>query len=278
MRSTSSSSTSIITSGRALSIGGDQLGGRRDPLRRVLDRNRVGRGDRRHLADVDDDAQQIDRFLEVGVAEIERPHDRLFVLAPLGGSVGNDGERPGSRHAVEGVGGRGQRRHRVCQRRIAQVDAQRLIAKGRVEHQRDVGEAGDRQEDGPGGGAVAEDQRSGQLDAVGQLEARSGQIARAIDQRLQVGAAATGHRDLGADLLPRLVQRRVDRARLSGSARRRAGIRARIPRSARARRTGAPRAMCACAARSLARPSDVRASVLAGLARAIFVYSTTARS
>ena len=41
-------------------------------------------------ARVDDDAQQVDRFLEVGVAQVERADDLLLVLAPLGRRVGDD--------------------------------------------------------------------------------------------------------------------------------------------------------------------------------------------
>ena len=44
----------------------------------------------RDLPHVDDDAQQVDDFLEIGVAEIERLDDRLLVLAALGRRVGND--------------------------------------------------------------------------------------------------------------------------------------------------------------------------------------------
>ena len=47
VRSTSSSSTSMITSGRALSIAAMHAAGGGDPLGRVLDRQRVGRGGRR---------------------------------------------------------------------------------------------------------------------------------------------------------------------------------------------------------------------------------------
>ena len=47
----------------------------------------------RDLADVDDDAQQVDDFLHVRVAQVERLNDRFLVLAALGWRVGDDGDR-----------------------------------------------------------------------------------------------------------------------------------------------------------------------------------------
>ena len=42
---------------------------------------------------VEHDPQQVHRFLEIGVAQIERPDDFFFVLAALGRRVGNDQDR-----------------------------------------------------------------------------------------------------------------------------------------------------------------------------------------
>ncbi len=65
-----------------------------DPFGRVLDRDGVGGGDRGDPARIDDDAEDVDGFLEVGVAQIEDSHDLVLVLAPLGRRVGNDRDRP----------------------------------------------------------------------------------------------------------------------------------------------------------------------------------------
>ena len=78
----------MITSGRALSIADDQSRRRGDALRRVLDRDRVGRGDRRDLPDVDHDAQQVDILLDVRVAQVERPDDRSSYSRRLAGVSG----------------------------------------------------------------------------------------------------------------------------------------------------------------------------------------------
>ena len=86
----------MTTSGRALSIALMMRAGRGDPLRRVLDRDGVGRRQLRDPPRVDDDAQDVDRFLEIGVAQIERADDLVFVLAALGRRVGHD------RHACAG--------------------------------------------------------------------------------------------------------------------------------------------------------------------------------
>ena len=43
-------------------------------------------------ARIDDDAEHVDRFLEIGVAQVERADDLFFVLAPLRGGVGHDGD------------------------------------------------------------------------------------------------------------------------------------------------------------------------------------------
>ncbi len=97
------------------------------------------------------------------------------------------------------------------------------------------GELRDRREDDAAAGR-AEDQRVGQLGVRRQIEARRRQVARALDQRLQLGLAVARDRDLGAQLLARVAQRLVDQRRRSGSAPRRAGTRRAPLRSARRRR------------------------------------------
>ena len=71
----------------------DQPRRRGDVLGRVLERDGVDRGHPGDLPDVDDDAQQVDHFLEIGVTQVERPDDRLFIFPALGGRVGDDGDR-----------------------------------------------------------------------------------------------------------------------------------------------------------------------------------------
>ena len=66
----------------------DDASRRGDALGRVLDRQRVGGGQRRDPARVDHDAEQVDRFLQVRVAQIESADDLFLVLAALGGVSG----------------------------------------------------------------------------------------------------------------------------------------------------------------------------------------------
>ena len=58
----------------------------------VLDRQRICRGNRGEPPVVDHDAEQIERLLDVGVAQVERPDDLVLVLRPLGGRIGDDGD------------------------------------------------------------------------------------------------------------------------------------------------------------------------------------------
>ena len=92
--------------------GADDAAGGGDPLGRVLDRDRVGCGHLRDPARIDHDAEDVDRFLEIGVAQIERADDFVLVLAPLGRRVGNDGDRPLTVRPPEVARGAGDRRQR----------------------------------------------------------------------------------------------------------------------------------------------------------------------
>ena len=98
-------------------------------------------GDGRHAPQVDHDPQQVHRFLQVGVAEEERADDLFLVLAALGRRVGHDGDGALRGDAVEVAGGRRHRLQRRFERAVAQVDRDRLVAEGRIEHDVDVGEA-----------------------------------------------------------------------------------------------------------------------------------------
>ena len=113
----------MMTSGRALSIADEHAGRGGDPLGRVLDRQRVGAGGRRDAARVEHHAQQVHRLLEIGVAQIERPDDFFFVLAPLGRRVGDDQDRARRGDAVERARRVGDGVQRVLERGVAEIDA-----------------------------------------------------------------------------------------------------------------------------------------------------------
>ncbi len=144
---------------------GDQPRRRGDPLGRVLDRDRVGRGDRRDLPDVDDDAEQVDDFLDVGVAQVERADDRLFVLAALGRRVGDDRDRARRGDAVERARAAvtdASASASVALRRSTVIGASRKAgSKTRLR----PAKRRERREDHAAARA-AEDQRVGQLDVV----------------------------------------------------------------------------------------------------------------
>ena len=188
VRSTSSSSTSITTSGRALSIAW---------MMRPAAATRSGvslmvmalvAATRRQPAGIDDDAQDVDGLLQIGVAEEERADDLLLVLAALGGGVGN--HRHGARRGdpPEMPGARRQRRERLVDRGVAKIDAHRLVAEGRVEDDAEVGELGDGDEDVAGAG-LAEHQRLGQRDVGRHVGAGQGGGEAVLDQRLERGLA-----------------------------------------------------------------------------------------
>ncbi|MCA1584745.1 MAG: hypothetical protein LC791_08230, partial [Acidobacteria bacterium] len=93
--------------GARLVDGADNTTGRRDPLRRVLDGDGVGRRQCGEAPGIDDDAQDVDRLLEIGIAQVERPHQLVFVLAPLGWCIGHDDDCAGRGHFPEAAcGGR----------------------------------------------------------------------------------------------------------------------------------------------------------------------------
>ena len=187
----------------------DEAAGGRDPLGRVFQRDRVGRGDGRDLADVHDDAKEIDDLLDVGITEVEDLDDRLLVLAALGRRVGDDGDRPGSRHPIERAGRGGERGERLGQRDVAQVDAQRRVAEPGVEDEIQAGESRHGGED-RARARIAEHERIRERGALRQVESRRGKVARLLDERLKLGLAFARHGQLGPDLLARILQRRLD--------------------------------------------------------------------
>ena len=188
---------------------GNQLAGGSHARGRVLDGDRVGGRHRREPARVDDDAQQVDRFLQVGVAEREGADDLFLVLLSLGRRVGDDGDEAWAGHAVEAARRRRQRLQRVLERGLAQIDRDRLIAELRIERDVDVREPGERGED-VARRRIAEGQRRRQphVDWAGPDPGRR-QVARALDQRLESGLAVAGD----GDLVPQLRADRVERVR-----------------------------------------------------------------
>ncbi len=170
LRSTSSSSTSITTSGPRLVHGRDDARRGVQPIRRVLDRDGVRA---RHTGDapqVDDDAEQVDRFLEIRVAQVERADDLVLVLAALGRRVGDDGDRARRGHLVEVVRARCDRRQRVLERRVAQLGRDRRLPERRIEDDVEVGDARQCRDDVARAG-LAEQQRRRQLRVMRQLVA-----------------------------------------------------------------------------------------------------------
>ena len=159
VRSTSSSSTSMHHFRPRLVDRRDDAAGRGDAFGRVLDRERVGAGHARHAARVDDDAQEIDRLLQLGVAQIERPDDLLLVLAALGRRVRDDRDRARRRHAEERSRSSASPTPSASSKRgVAQLDRDRRLAERRVERDVDVRESGECGQDVTAAG-VAEHER-----------------------------------------------------------------------------------------------------------------------
>ena len=215
---------------------------------------------RRDAARVDDDAQQIDGFLQVGVAQIERPDDLFLVLAALRRRVGNDGDRARRGHAVEVARGRGHRLSAVFERAVAQVDASRLLAERGSKIDAEVGERAERREDVARAG-VAEDERGGQPDVVGEVDAER---RRARVRSISVSSWSC-RRGRPPPWCAAACGRRAAPGcrRWPGSARRRAATRSAPPRAGRRRQSTAARKW-SCEARSLARSSARRASRSSG--------------
>ena len=208
---------------------GDDLAGGRDPFRRVLDHDRVGRRDRRHAPGVDHDAEQVHRLLEIGIAEEEGAHDLLLVFLPLGRRVRNHRDRALGGDAVEVACRRRDGLQRLFERRVPEVDAHRLRAELRVEDDVHVGDLAERREDVARIG-LAERHRVRHPDIGRQLLARRHQLPGAFDERLELGLAVA-RRDLVAELRANVAQQSRRSRRCRGSTRRRSATR-RAPRPA----------------------------------------------
>ena len=167
---------------------------------------------------------------------------------------------------------------RVLERGVAQVDGDRRLAERRVEDQADVGEPRDRREDVAAAG-VAEDERRRHLDVLRQVEPRRRQVARPLDERLQLGLAFARDRDLGAQLVARRPQLLVDVAAGRVQLGRRARTRPAPDRTCRSAASRRPRVEVILRRRAASRArAPSRASASSGRRRSALVYSTTARS
>ena len=91
---------------------------------------------------------------------------------------------------------------RVLERGVAQIDGDRRVAEVGIEHDADVGEAGDGGED-VAAARVAEHQRRRHLDVLRQVEAGRRERLRPIDQRLELGLAFARHGDFRAQPVAR---------------------------------------------------------------------------
>ena len=111
--------------------GGEDARRRRDAVRRVLDCDRVGRRQAGDSPKIDDDAKEVDGFLEIGVAQVEGANDLVFVFAPLRGRVGNDGDGPRRGDLVEVARARRDRGQRVLEADVAQLGGDRRLAERR---------------------------------------------------------------------------------------------------------------------------------------------------
>ena len=125
----------------------DDARGGGDAIGRVLDGDRVGRRDAGDAPRVDDDAEEVDRFLEIRVAQVERPDDLFLVLTSLGGRIGRDGHRARRGDSIEVVCARRHGDERVLERCVVQIDRDRLLAECGIEDHVDAAEPAERSDD-----------------------------------------------------------------------------------------------------------------------------------
>ena len=250
----------------------DDALGRRHLVRRVVDGERVGAGQRGHPPRAEHDAQEVDRLLQVGVGQEERLHHLLLVVAPLVRRVGQDHDHARVQDAVEGVADAGDRVQGLLEADVAQIDGDGLVPELRVEHEVDPGRLAQRLVDLAQAGA-AEGEAERLLGARAQGEAGQAALARAVlhlfdGRRRRVAAAlrlrgldlAGKRRGVGVEVQGQLAARRAPPCRGRG-------------------RGGAGRRWCAPRRRADARargPCGSRGC--SGWSLTAFEYSSTARS
>ena len=274
-RSTSSSSTSMTTSGRALSMA--EISRPAAAIRSGVSLIEIAlvalMGEICRMSTTTR-SRSID-FLDVGVAQVERPDDRFLVLAALGGGVGDDRDGARGGDPVERVRARGHRRERVLQRRLAQVDGDRRIAEPRVEDQLMSANR-------PSAMntirllALLNTSEPGSLTPVG---SSSPGAARSRDRSMRSSSSVfpfARDRQLGAELLARVPERRVDVASDRVQLGRELELDQRVLVAFRGGQP--PAAQCVPATRGSARDRAPAGGAVVGLARTALVYSTTARS
>ncbi len=190
--------------------GRDDPAGGRQPFRRVLDRDGVGARHAGQPAQVHDDAQQVDGVLQLGVAQVERAHDLVFVLAALGGRVGHDRDRARRGDLEEITRARGHRREGRLELGVAQLDGDRRVAERRVEHHVDVGQPRDDRQHVADAGIAKDHRRGRQLHVARQFQPGRLHVARAFDERLEPCLAVDRCGELGAETDARPAQLGVD--------------------------------------------------------------------
>ncbi len=115
----------------------DPLGGR-DLVGGVVDGEGVRPGQGRDPARPEHDPQQVDGFFQVGIGQ-EQGLDRLLLeLAPLLGSVGNDGQHMRVHHPVERVPRGAERVQGLVEGDVLEIEGHGLVLELRVEDEVDA--------------------------------------------------------------------------------------------------------------------------------------------
>ena len=186
--------------GPGLVDGGDQARCSGHALRRVLDGDRVVRGGRRDAARVEHEPHQVLRFFQVGVAQIEGAHDLFLILPTLGRCIGDDEDSVFGGDTEKCPRGVCNSTERGVERRVPEIDRDWRFAERGIEAEADARQARDREKDQPAA-RVPECQRIGHLHVGRQIETDRRQVARPLDQRLELGFSFTRHCDFGPELI-----------------------------------------------------------------------------
>ncbi len=225
VRSTSSSSTSMTTSGRALSIAVmiRPAAATRSGVSLMVMALVAAIGARRRASTTMRSTSIVSlrsALLRKNVRTTSSSYSRR-----LAGGVGNDGHRARrGRRARSSACSTASEVSASVDRRFPQVDADRLIAERRVEDDAQVRELADGREDVAGAG-VAEDQRVGQRDVGRHVGAGQRRGEAVLDQRFERRAAFRDRSPPWCAAARAACAARPGCRRWPGSARRRAGTR-----------------------------------------------------
>ena len=119
----------------ALVEGLDDAFGRCDLFRGVVDGERIAAGQGGHAPRAQGDAQDVHHLLEISAREVEGLHDLVFVVAPLGRSVGNHLNEFRVDHPDESAAGHRQGLERLLEGRILEFESDRAGGHRRLEHE-----------------------------------------------------------------------------------------------------------------------------------------------